>query len=49
MPDLYICPTSGETESRSLGGFDICCDHPRCPGNTTSHHPRNDETTEEQV
>lgn len=33
VPDLYICPTSGETESRTLGGFDVCCDHPRCPSN----------------
>jgi hypothetical protein len=33
VPDLYICPTTGETESRTLSGFDVCCDHPRCPGN----------------
>lgn len=32
--DLYICPSSGETESLNHGGFDTCCDHPRCPGNT---------------
>lgn len=32
-PDLFICPTTGEAESRTVGGFDVCCDHPRCPGN----------------
>lgn len=28
--DLYVCPTTGETESRTMGGFDVCCDHPDC-------------------
>jgi hypothetical protein len=30
--DLYVCPTTGETESRTLGGFDVCCADPTCPG-----------------
>jgi hypothetical protein len=32
--DTYVCPTTGETESRTMGGFDVCCDHPECPGST---------------
>ena len=31
--DLYVCLSSGETESLNHGGFDVCCGHPRCPGN----------------
>lgn len=26
--DLYFCPTSGEVESLTHGGFDTCCDRP---------------------
>lgn len=28
MNDLYFCPTSGEVESATDGGFDTCCAHP---------------------
>jgi len=28
----YVCPTSGERECPIHGGFDVCCDHPQCPG-----------------
>lgn len=29
---VYMCPTSGEFECPLHGGFDVCCDHPNCPG-----------------
>lgn len=28
MSDLYFCPTAGEVESASHGGFDVCCSRP---------------------
>lgn len=33
-PEAYVCPQSGETECLCHGGFDCCCSHPDCPGNT---------------
>jgi len=33
---LYICPTSKEWECPTHGGFDVCCDHPDCPGGSSS-------------
>ena len=42
MTDLYVCPTTGETESLTLGGFDVCCNHPKCPGNRTTRPAQED-------
>ncbi len=29
----YTCPGTGSSECTVHGGFDVCCDHPECPGN----------------
>jgi hypothetical protein len=39
-PNTYRCPSSGELESLTDGGFDVCCDHPRCPGNRDQREQR---------
>lgn len=36
MHACYVCPTTGETECIRCGGFDNCCEHPRCPGNRSA-------------
>ena len=35
MKSVYWCPTSGEWEHSTRGGFDICCSSPQCPSNQT--------------
>lgn len=44
----YRCPTSGEVESLTEGGFDICCDDPACPAygktRTTSTEAQSDDS-----
>lgn len=37
---MYVCPTSGETECLTHGGFDNCCGHPQCPGNVKAQAER---------